>query len=148
MNFGEFLRCVARLCASLAYRIRYIQQEGYIQAYTIGLSINEDLKLKKGKEKTSSNATIPQLREGHVSSASTITFTITAAFHQCRHTFKELVGYILYICLIYTITTQLIYLTLQLVGRIHRAYTTNILYNILYLTQSAGQQVMRASRSP
>ena len=32
------------------------QQEGRMQAYIIGLSINEDLKLEKGKEKKGSVA--------------------------------------------------------------------------------------------
>ena len=53
-----------------------------VQACTIGLSINEDLKLRKrkGKDKQQREKfyTIPWSREGHVSSVSTITSTITA----------------------------------------------------------------------
>ena len=53
-------------------------------AYTIGLSINEDLKLKKRKGRDRQQReklyTIPRSREGHVSSASTIMSTITAVF--------------------------------------------------------------------
>ena len=56
-------------------------------AYIIGLSINEDLKLRKrkGKDKQQREKfyTIPWLYKGHVSSASTITSTITAVFCQC-----------------------------------------------------------------
>ena len=50
-------------------------------ACTIGLSINEDLKLekRKGKDKRQREKlyTIPWSREGHVGAASTITSTIT-----------------------------------------------------------------------
>ena len=56
-------------------------------ACTIGLSINEDLKLKKRKGRDRQQReklyTITRSREGHVSSASTITSTITAVFCQC-----------------------------------------------------------------
>jgi hypothetical protein len=48
--------------------------------YTIGLSINEDLKLRKRKREDKQQRekiyTIPGSREGHVISASTITSTI------------------------------------------------------------------------
>jgi hypothetical protein len=51
-------------------------------ACTIGLSINEDLKLKKRKGRDRQQRkklyTITRSREGHVSSASTIMSTITA----------------------------------------------------------------------
>ena len=56
-------------------------------AYIIGLSINEDLKLKKRKGRDRQQReklyTITRSREGHVSSTSTITSTITAVFCQC-----------------------------------------------------------------
>ena len=35
-----------------------VQQEGYRQAYTIGLSINKDTKLKKGKEKRKTGSAV------------------------------------------------------------------------------------------
>ena len=61
-------------------------------ACTIGLSINEDLKLKKRKGRDRQQReklyTIPRSREGHVSSAFTITSTITAVFCQCRNSNK------------------------------------------------------------
>src|SRR6266568_9477958 len=44
------------------------QQEGYRQAYTIGLSINEDIKLEKGKEKKGSAARSFMRSSSHVSS--------------------------------------------------------------------------------
>src|SRR6266478_8330407 len=44
------------------------QQEGYRQACTIGLSINEDTKLEKGKEKKGSAARSFMRSSGHVSS--------------------------------------------------------------------------------
>src|SRR6266700_7069344 len=44
------------------------QQEGYRQACTIGLSINEDTKLEKGKEKKGSAARSFIQSSGHVSS--------------------------------------------------------------------------------
>src|SRR6266581_4193911 len=44
------------------------QQEGYRQACTIGLSINEDTKLEKGKEKKGSAARSFMCSSGHVSS--------------------------------------------------------------------------------
>src|SRR6266702_1350276 len=43
-------------------------QEGYRQAYTIGLSINEDIKLEKGKEKKGSAARSFMQSSGHMSS--------------------------------------------------------------------------------
>ena len=56
-------------------------------AYTIGLSINKDLKLKKRKGRDRQQHeklyTITKSRKGHVSSAST---TITAVFCQYRNT--------------------------------------------------------------
>jgi len=59
------------------------QQEGRMQAYTIGLSINEDPKLEKGKEKKGSVARSLIQSSSHVSSrdsASTITSTIIHRF--------------------------------------------------------------------
>jgi len=44
------------------------QQEGYRQACTIGLSINEDTKLEKGKEKEGSAARSFMRSSSHVSS--------------------------------------------------------------------------------
>src|SRR6266702_4536721 len=43
------------------------QQEGCRQAYTIGLSINEDIKLEKGKEKKGSAARSFMRSSGHIS---------------------------------------------------------------------------------
>src|SRR6266567_801226 len=44
------------------------RQRGYMQAYTIGLSINEDTKLEKGKEKKGSAARSFIRSSGHMSS--------------------------------------------------------------------------------
>ena len=61
-------------------------------AYTIGLSINEDLKLKKRKGRDRQQHeklyTILRSRKGYVSSAFTIISTITAVFYQCRNSNK------------------------------------------------------------
>ena len=61
-------------------------------ACTIRLSINEDLKLKKRKGRDRQQRkklyTISWSRESYVSSASTITSTITAVFCQCRNTIR------------------------------------------------------------
>ena len=54
-------------------------------AYTIGLSINKDLKLKKRKGRDRQQReklyTITRSREGYISFVSTITSTITAVFY-------------------------------------------------------------------
>ena len=60
-----------------------------MQAYIIGLSINKNLKLKKGKGKDKWQREelymIPQSRKSHASSTSIITSTITTVFCQCRN---------------------------------------------------------------
>ena len=62
-------------------------------ACIIGLSINEDLKLKKRKGRDRQQHeklyTITRSREGHVNSAYT---TITAVFCQCRNIYYPIIG--------------------------------------------------------
>jgi len=59
-----------------------------VQAYTIGLSINENLKLKKGKEKSSSAARSYVQSSGHVTATyhhvTAICRNLTAVC-QCRN---------------------------------------------------------------